>query len=255
MTLQAASSRTCESPWTRRAIATACALFIGVIVAMAASDIVRGYHDTLEETARDLDTHARILAEQTTRSIQAVDVVMTHLAQRLHDGDLAHLSPAALHDVLRGQAVGLVQTEGLVIHDAEGIARATSWVHPPPVAANITDRDFFQEVRGNRLTGLYVGKALRSRIDGQWFFPIGRRIGSDGGSFLGTVGARGRVAYFQQFYRDAMPDVGAQISLVHSNGTLVARFPVNEAALGRHFPFFERLLAAGAPSPREPLRA
>ncbi len=255
MIVEAVSSRTCGSRWTRRGIAAACALFIGVIVAMAASDIVRGYHDTLEETARDLDTHARILAEQATRSIQAVDVVMTHLAQRLHNGDLADLSPAALHEVLRGQAVGLVQTDGLVIHDAMGIARATSWVHPPPAAANITDRDFFQEVRDSGQAGLYVGKALRSRIDGQWFFPIGRRIGSDDGSFAGTVGARGRVAYFQQFYRDALPEAGAQISLVHRNGTLVARFPVNEAALGRHFPFFEKLLAAQAPSRHEPLRA
>ncbi|HRO61233.1 MAG TPA: PAS domain-containing protein [Burkholderiaceae bacterium] len=235
-----------RSAWARLGVAAACVLFIVVIAAMAASDVVRGYRAVLAETQRDLDTHARIIAEQTARSIQAVDVVMTHMAQRLYRGDLAALDDASLHDLLRGQAVGLVQTDGLVVHDAQGVARATSWVHPPPEAANITDRSFFHEVRDGQVAGLYVGTALRSRIDGQWFFPIGRRIGGDNGDFVGTVGARGRIDYFQRFYGDALPEAGTQISLVHRDGTLVARFPVVEDSLGKHFPMFEALLASEA---------
>src|SRR5690606_27408550 len=118
----------------------------------------------------------------------------------------------------------LVQTAGLVVHDAQGVARATSWGHPPPETANIGDRSFFHAVRDGKVAGLYVGTALRSRIDGQWFFPIGRRIGGDDGDFVGTVGARGRIDYFQRFYGDALPEPGTQISLVHRDGTLVARY-------------------------------
>ncbi len=241
-------------PWTRRSIAVLGGLFIAMIVAMAALDIARGYRAALDESAHDLDTRARILAEQTARSLQAIDVVMRHLAQRLEGTQPLRAQSDALHMLLRDQAVGLVQTHGLAIHDADGIAIATTWVHPPPESANISDRSFFREVRDGNRTGLYVGRTLRSRIDGHWFFPVGRVIGDPQSSFAGTVGARGNVEYFQAFYRDAEPEPGTQIALIHRDGTLVAGYPVDEAALGKAFPMFDEWIASQERGAGEPMR-
>jgi PAS domain S-box-containing protein len=230
------------------------AILIAVVATMAALDIVRGYRRAVDETMRDMETRARIIAEQTARSIQAVDVVMRDLSLRLGaGGDLAQLDPAALHDRLRAQAVGLVQADGLVVHDARGIAVASSWVHPPPQAANISDRGFFSDARKGQ-PGLYVGKAVTSRIDGRWFFPIGRRIEGPRGSFMGTVGARGRVEYFQRFYRDAQPAPGEQIALMHHDGTLVATYPRAPEALGEPYVLFEAIAPDRAPEHGKTLR-
>src|SRR5262245_32672867 len=126
-------------------------LFIAAIAAMAVYDIVRGYHETIESTNRELDAHARTIAEQTARTVQAVDVMLRHLALQFQNGPLEKLSAYELHRYLREQAVGLVQIDGLAIRDATGTSLATSWAYPVPAAvASVADRAFYQELRDTR---------------------------------------------------------------------------------------------------------
>jgi hypothetical protein len=62
--------------WTQRSVPWVGGLFIAVIAAMAAYDIVRSYQATISNTGHELDSQARVIAEQTARSVQAVDVVL-----------------------------------------------------------------------------------------------------------------------------------------------------------------------------------
>ena len=239
--------------WTRRSVPWLGALFIAAIVAMAVFDIVRGYRAVVDDTGRELDTQARIIAEQTARSLQAVDVVLRHLSQQHRDGALAGLDGERLHQYLREQAVGLVQIDGLVLADANGTTLAASMRYPlPQPVPNVAAIDVFQKLRSDRAAGLEVGSSLRSLIDGLWAFPLGRRLETPGGEFAGVVGARGRVDYFQQFYRDIQLDPGTTTTLMHRNGTLLARHPAVESALGQHFPVFGELFAG--PSRPQPAR-
>ena len=111
-------------------------LLIAIIVAMAAFDIVRSYRIAVEETGRELETQARIIAEQTARSVQAVDIVLRHIAAEFRRGRLSRLSAAELHAYLNEQAVGLVQIDGFAMHDAKGDALAISWL-PPGTEVNV----------------------------------------------------------------------------------------------------------------------
>ena len=70
---------------------------------------------------RELDTHSRIIAEQTARSLQAVDLVLRHIAGQRHTG-----ARADLHIFLREQVIGLVQVEQLLLFDAQGKLMASS---------------------------------------------------------------------------------------------------------------------------------
>jgi len=74
--------------WSRAGVAWAGGFFIAAIVAMAAYDIYRGYHEAVRNTMRELDSHARVVAEQTARSLQAVDVVLRHLVKQFHEASL-----------------------------------------------------------------------------------------------------------------------------------------------------------------------
>ena len=53
-----------------------------MIVGLAAYDIYRSYRITVSNTSRELETQARIIAEQTSRTIQAVDVVLRNLQEQ-----------------------------------------------------------------------------------------------------------------------------------------------------------------------------
>ncbi|HVE89914.1 MAG TPA: hypothetical protein VNA44_09460, partial [Burkholderiaceae bacterium] len=163
--------------WTARSVPWIGAILIAVVVILAATDIVRGYRVAVGETGRELETQARIIAEQTARSVQAVDVVLRYISDQFKNGALSRASGEELHNYLREQAIGLVQANGLAIHNADGTPRAISWVHPPPdTTANVAALPAFQAVRDDPKIDLLVGPALQSRVDGQWFFPIGRRL-------------------------------------------------------------------------------
>ncbi|HEY9027300.1 MAG TPA: PAS domain-containing protein, partial [Burkholderiaceae bacterium] len=84
--------------------------------------------------------------------------------------------------------------------------------------------------------------------------PILRRLETARGEFAGAVGARGRVDYFQQFYRAIQSEPSTKISLLRRDGTLLARQPRADAALGQRLPLAELDAASGA-TPNGTLRA
>ncbi|HEX6704288.1 MAG TPA: PAS domain-containing protein [Albitalea sp.] len=232
-------------PGPRRSVAWLGGSFIAAIVALAVLDVMRGYDTAVADTERELEAQARVIAEQTARSLQATDVVLRHLVQQFQSGTLAAMSRDELHAYLQQQAVGLVQIEGLVVFNADGSVRAVSLMPPdrqPPVS--VAGSPTFEHLRTHRDTGVHVDTATRSPADKRWVFPIARRLETPSGEFAGAVGARGRIEYFQSFYRDAQSDPHTRIALVHRNGTLVARHPPLEAALGRQLPQVAQVLAS-----------
>jgi PAS domain S-box-containing protein len=239
--------------WRGRGVVWIGALLIGVIVALAAFDIVRTYRVAVEDTGRELETQARIIAEQTTRTLQAVDVVLRHVAAEHQHGRLANLSPEDLHAYLRQQAVGLIQIDGLALHDARGDALAVSWLEPR-AGVNIAQLHGFSMMRDDPSIDLRVSEALRSPGDGQWMFPLARRLQTPAGAFAGVITAPVRIEYFQDFYRNVRLERGTRVTLMHTNGTLVASFPPAESAMGQRFALYDSMLAAVAAGQEGPLR-
>ena len=239
-------------PWLRRAVPWVGGLFIGVIVAMAAYDIIKTYRATVSETGRQLETQAQIIAEQTARSLQAVDILLRHLARQYQQGAFASLGQQGLHTYLREQAVGLVQIEGLLVIDASGTILAMAEYFPSPRhVTEIAEPSSFEALKNAKGDRLLVGSAMLG-ADRQWLFPLARRIETPAGEFGGAVGARGRIPYYQDFYRALHLGAGTSTSLMHRNGTLLARYPTADAALGKRFALFDDVLASrerGEPAP------
>ena len=94
-----------------RHIAALGGIFIAALVALSGYDIYRTYNAAIANTGRELDTQAKIIAEQTARSLQAVDVVLRHLVQQHSRGVVGRLNEAELHAQLTDLAVGFAQIE------------------------------------------------------------------------------------------------------------------------------------------------
>ncbi len=241
--------------WRRRSIPWVGGFLIAVIAATAVYDIARGYQRVISETGRELDSQARVVAEQTARSLQAADLLLRHIALQFQKGTLAALSDEQMSAYLREQAVGLVQLDGLATVDAFGSGRAASFtdVKPDP-DPDLSTRAYFRVLRDDRNAGTFVDEGLRSEFDQRWVFPIARRLETASGQFAGVIVARGRIDYFHQFYRDMRLDAGTNITLMHQNGTLLARHPQVESALGQHFPVLDEILSSGIAGVRGPTR-
>ena len=240
---------------TPRHVAWYGGLFIAVVIGLSGYDIYRNYQATITDTGRELDTQARIIAEHTARSLQAVDVVLRHLAEQWRKGDLARLGAREQYNYLHEQAVGLVQIEGLVIVSPKGDSVAISLGYPVPTPRpNVSNLPLFHALRSTRDSGTMIGTALQSDVDGAWVLPIGRRLENADGSFGGGVGARGKVAYFQNFYNDLRLEPGTRVALMHRNGTLIARHPAIESAIGQRFAMFDDIMARRESAAGLPLR-
>jgi PAS domain S-box-containing protein len=231
-------------------------LFIVVIVALAAFDVWRGHANAVAETGRELDALSRVIAEQTARSLQTVDRVTLHVADEFRAGKLDGLDEVALHAYLREQVVGLVQVAGLSIIDADGHIRASSSRLPVSVVKNsVAELPAFQQLKARRDSGMLVAGAMRGiSRPGSWMFPMGRRLEHADGRFAGAIAAAGRVEYFQNFYHDVRLDPGTKITLMHRDGTLVARHPPVEEWLGKRFALIEAVVGARAEGQVAPAR-
>jgi PAS domain S-box-containing protein len=228
-----------------RAAAWVGALLIAGVAALVAIDIVRTYRATVDSTSRELETQARIIAEQTARTVQAVDIVLRHIASEHHAGRLGRFSPDALNAYLHDQAVGLTQIDAFALVDRNGDVTATSNA-PPTTSANVATLPAFIALRDGSSVDFQIGEAVRSQTDGRWMIPVGRRLQGADGQFAGAIGARLRIGYFEDFYRNVQLESGSMITLMHADGSLLARQPPAEGAFGRRFPGLAPLLAGAA---------
>ena len=214
-------------------------LFIVIVVALAAFDIWRGYAATVAGIGRELEALARVIAEQTARSVHTVDLVTRHIADEVRSGKLDALDDeAALHAYLHNQAVGLVQITGLSIIDASGRVRASSSSYPLPAdRAGVAEVPAFQQMSTHPGSDMMLAPAMRGvSQQASWIIPMGRPLHASDGRFVGAIAAGGRVDYYQNFYRDVHLERDTMITLAHRDGTLLARYPSAEgAAMGRRF--------------------
>jgi PAS domain S-box-containing protein len=198
-------------------------LFIAAMAAEAVFGIWQSYREALQTIERDTSSQARLIAEQTARGIQSVDLVLGHVAGELSRQRLSIADPRALQAYLDEQSKNLVQVAGLAVTPREG--RAT-----------VAD------------TGLRIQGARRDPVSGQHTFPIERdAIGADGRR-IAVVSGPGRVDYFQGFYGELFADRSTRVALMHRDGRLLARHPPADAMLGQRLGVIDTVLPAGARS-------
>ena len=222
--------------------------FIAAMAGLSAYDIVRSQREAVAEIGRDLQSQARVTAEQTARSLQAVDVVLRNVVAENRSTDLRSKPADPLHDYLKNQALGLVQAEGLALFDARADRYASSAVPRLPLPlVNFGADPVYQLLRdAPRSTPVLATVRPGALATGNWFMPVVRRLETADGRFAGVVAASVRVAYFQNFFREIAPEADSAITVLHDDGHLVARHPAAESALGRPWTAFAALQAAWA---------
>jgi signal transduction histidine kinase/CheY-like chemotaxis protein/HPt (histidine-containing phosphotransfer) domain-containing protein len=186
---------------------------------------------TEEDTQTDLSNVTLVLAEETARNIQAVDLALREIQDHIAQMQLA--TPAELHrkaanrdmhTYLLGRMPNLPQVDGIGIDDALGQVVGSSRSWPAPVA-DVSDRDYFRRARGALANQLIVSEPAQSRITDAWTLYLTRAVRSSNGVFLGAVTAAIRLSYFEDFYRAIHLGEGSSITLLRRDGVMLARFP------------------------------
>jgi diguanylate cyclase (GGDEF)-like protein len=167
------------------------------------------------------------IAEQTARSLQAIDLILQELRTQVHaeadpaaDTLSASLQSRTTQQELSRLQHSLPQSNAFSIVDAQGQLVNISRRWPVP-HTGFSDRDFFQHFRNRDDPNAFVSTVVRSRVTGHWTFYVARRLDGPHGQFLGLVVGAVNLSYFQAFYRSLSAGGDLGVALIDRNGRLV----------------------------------
>ena len=199
----------------------------------------------------------RMLVEQTSVQLESTDRALQAVIERLDNPfgrDLRQDSPV-VHLLLANKAAGQRHLGALVLVDPTG-HRVNSSADIVGPALDVSDRDYFryfadqpppakpanqikpanQTMPGEQVNladpHLYVGRPLRSRLNGEWNITLARALRYPNGSLRGVVVAAILLPELEQSYVLAQMDYVRPISLYLADGTLVASMPRRNNLIG-----------------------
>jgi signal transduction histidine kinase/DNA-binding response OmpR family regulator/HPt (histidine-containing phosphotransfer) domain-containing protein len=181
-------------------------------------------------------------AEQTSRNLQAVDLVLNEANDRILRLGLATpeqfdrmLQSEEWHQFLADRLKNLPQADAFTLVGADGKRVNTSreW---PAAPMDLSDREYVKYFQSSGETGSYFTKPDKNRSTGAWSIFVARRIGGPGGEFLGAVVATIRAEYFEAFYKAITLQESGSVTVLRRDGTMFARHPHTEKMMGQKMP-------------------
>ncbi|MEK9281363.1 EAL domain-containing protein [Bradyrhizobium sp. ISRA442] len=217
------------------------ALLIAAI-AIGATLMAQNFRErALRNSGRELENTALLLAHHFDQQLQDFAVIQKDFIDHVRLTGIAsaedyrkRLSGQDIHRMLRSKIEALPYMGGINIIDADGnvINSSTAW---PAPKVNVADRAYFRTFRYDPQSPDVLIEPLHSRISGAWTILIVRGIVGPNGEFMGVIGRGIEPANFEKFFETVVLGEGATISMLHRDGTLLARYPHSSEMMGRNF--------------------
>ncbi len=235
-------------------------ILVGVTVIAAGLTIWDRREESIASYRREITNLGTALAEQTARSMQAVDLVLKEVqaevvARGIHDPEQLRrdMGTEDVHRYLVSRRETLPQVDAVGLVGADGTLINGSRLWPTPVV-DLSDRDYFTHFRDHDDAGIFIGAPRPDRRTEAWSFFLGRRASGPHGEFLGVLLALIEIRYFEEFYQAINPR-GGSVAIFRDDGTMVARYPLAEDKMGEKLasvsPWYE-MVAKGGGSYRTP---
>jgi diguanylate cyclase (GGDEF)-like protein/PAS domain S-box-containing protein len=236
-------------------IAMLSTLVVAVIGTTAGFAIWHSRQSSLETHRSAMKSMGVVLAEQTSRFVQVIDLVVQAEQSRVAGLNLAtsaefqsQLATSTVHLHLAEVLKTIPQADAIVLVDADGVVvnGSRTW---PAAPVDLFDRDYYRYFKEHNDPGLFVGSLSNSRGTGALSVFFTRRINGPDGKFRGLVVALVDIKSLSAFYRAAGEHVKQAVTLLRRDGTILIRYPRPETAIGVRLPnaspWFLRLAEGG----------
>ena len=236
--------------WLRWSISTAlvglAVLLLLLIVGATLYQLARGRDMLMSETEQQVSRLDMVFAEQTGRAVETVDFIIRNVIEAWHaQGSKPPAEAAAgFRELLARRIAGVRQVSELGIADAAGQVVVSSRSGAPeqlPPAA----RALIAEQAAHPRPNLQFSEPFRGPGNRWTALMLRPLLGSDG-KCEGAVLAYLNLAYFEDFYRAVDLAENGAILLHLRDGTVLARYPHNDAVIGQSYadlPPFKDVLA------------
>ena len=206
----------------------------------------------LEVAERELNNTALLLSrhfDQQLSDLQHVhdDVVSYMRADQVGTSDEFEKKMSTLnaHEMLRTKLAVLPHVGALNLFDAKGwlINSSEMW---PVADVNIRDRRYFHEFMSGRPTPDVIVEPVVSKVTKIWTTVFVRKIVGRHGEIIGFASRGVEPTHFEDFVGSLALNSDTAISMIHRDGTIIARYPKDAKLVGMNVaksPSFQRALA------------
>jgi len=217
-------------------------VLVGAVIAATVGLLSDLRNRELIHSERDLTRLSLVIAEEIDRNFQSIELIQTAVIDRMQASGIAsveeykqRMSSYDIHLDLEHRISALPHINAIVLTDTEGklINFSRSWPVPD---VKIPDNDSSKTFKSDPRLTFLVGEPVRSPITGRWIIPISRKITSPNGEFLGVVAGVIDAQKLEQSFEAITTTPDDSIALFRLDGTLFARYPHLEPAIGQSFP-------------------
>jgi diguanylate cyclase (GGDEF)-like protein/PAS domain S-box-containing protein len=233
-----ASPKTVGTGVARALAIAAIALGAATVVGTTAL-IIKLRNQALADAEQRVANIAFMLAEQTDRSFEAVELLQTNLMGRMTRLEIKsadelerRLSGYDGHVLLKDTMSGLPYVSSVALIGPQGNAIVSSRAWPLP-AVNVADRDYFKELVSTTGEASFVSAPVVNRVDHARSIYLARKYLSPEHELISIVLAGLDLPSFEDMFGAVARGAGVEIALVRGDHTLLAHYPRLEGALER----------------------
>ena len=208
----------------------------------------------LEMSERELNNTALLLSrhfDQQLSDLQHVhdDIVNYLRSEQVETADQfeKNMSLLSAHEMLRTRLAALPHVGGLNLFNAKGWLINSSEMWPVP-DVSIAERRYFQEFTSGRPTSPVIVEPAMSKVTGNWTTIFARKITGRNGEIIGFASRGVEPSHFEDFVASLVLDGDTVISMIHRDGTIIARYPQDAGVVGRNIidqPVFRKVISLG----------
>ena len=216
-----------------------------VLAALGAAACLMIWHNrqsAFEDHLRDSDSMGVVLAEQTGRYVQIVDLIVQEVRSKAAALDLETpddfqrlMGTPAIQAFLMERVKNVPQADAVAVIGADGVV--LNWSRSRVLERmDVSNRDYFIWFRDHDDPGMFIGALARGRVTGGPSVYFARRVNGPEGRFLGVVVGVVDVKYLTDFYQAATEHVGMSVRLERRDGAILIRYPNIANAVGARLP-------------------
>jgi hypothetical protein len=155
------------------------------------------------------------------------------------------MSSPAIHQMLTSKLQAFPHVGALNVFSAKG--RLINSTHAWPVPdIDVSGRRYFKEFTSGKPVPETIVEAVRSKVTGKWTTIFARRILGRNGEIIGFTSRGVEPSHFEEFCASLALSGDTTVSMIHRDGTIIARYPHHDTLVGRKIsdtPLFRRVLA------------
>ncbi|AMN38792.1 GGDEF domain-containing protein [Rhodoplanes sp. Z2-YC6860] len=235
-----------KAPSNRLKVLAPVVLVTLAFCALCSHVLIEARRSALERAGDAAANMAVAIEADIVRNVEALNLSLQGVIAGLGQRELASLSPELRQRMLFDHSTAARSFGAILVIDENGRLRYDSR-NPSPRPLDLSGRDYFRLQRDQAAPVLSVGQPEAARSSGAFIIGVSKRLTHPDGSFAGVVAGTVQLSHFKKLFNDMSLGPNSTIMLGRADGTMLMRWPFDEALIGRnigHAEIFKRLKSA-----------